>query len=51
MKTVTQYLTERINALVPSHARFWEFNAKGVRWLHPTKGWRQIAWGKLGFKV
>lgn len=43
-------LRQRVwNALIPAHAVKAELKPWGVRWLHPTKGWRTV--GKKRFAV
>jgi hypothetical protein len=41
---------ERVwNILIPAHAQKAEVKPWGVRWLHPTKGWKTV--GKRRFAI
>lgn len=46
----TDLVTLRLNSVVPQCAIKVEANAKGISYLHPTKGWRQVSWERVGVK-
>lgn len=48
--TFTEFLTARLNALIPRCALTWEPTDKGVRYLHPRKGWKHVSRQRLGVK-
>jgi hypothetical protein len=48
-ETYLAFLQSQWNALIPKHAVTVQTLAHGVRWLHPTKGWRFVSSKRLGY--
>jgi hypothetical protein len=49
-KMILDFQRLRWNSLIPKHAVVVELVKSGVRWLHPTKGWKYVSARRLGFK-
>lgn len=49
LEQINAEIQRRWNALVPRHAVCVQnADRKGLRWLHPTKGWRKVSYRRLG---